>query len=365
MTLRVHQRLRAGKRAWYVVVSGSLPDGRFVTREKRAPIQTRKDAESFGREFERQVLSGKYGKLSPTLSDFWKDTYRPWTDNNTKPASAKATEIAFRVHVLPLLGDMRLGDIGPGEVEQLKGAMLKLKRAPKTVNNVLGYLHRGLTLAVEHGLLERVPGVGLLDVEDTEAEWLEPEEQNRFVAASGYWPERHPLLVLLVETGLRIGEALAVRWKDVDLEKRVLRVRRTRVATSRGFGSPKEGDIRDVHLSTRATAILSAHRHLRHELVFTTENSKPLTHAMVRDWVSDAAKKAGLAKHVTAHSLRHSRTANMTMAGVDEATIMRELGWKTTAMLARYRHLSPLHRRDAVEKVEAFLSAAKKKTEES
>jgi site-specific recombinase XerD len=86
---------------------------------------------------------------------------------------------------------------------------------------------------------------------------------------------------------------------------------------------------------------------------------------MVRDWVSDAAKKAGLAKHVTAHSLRHSRTANMTMAGVDEATIMRELGWKTTAMLARYRHLSPLHRRDAVEKVEAFLSAAKKKTEES
>src|SRR5690242_2102945 len=171
MTLRVHQRLRAGKRAWYVVVSGSLPDGRFVTREKRSPIQTRKDAEAFGREFERQVLSGKYGKLSPTLSDFWKDTYRPWTDNNTKPASAKATEIAFRVHVLPLLGDERLGDIGPGEVEQLKGAMLKLKRAPKTVNNVLGYLHRGLTLAVEHGLLERTPGVGLLDVEDTEAEW--------------------------------------------------------------------------------------------------------------------------------------------------------------------------------------------------
>ena len=364
MTLRVHQRLRAGKRAWYVVVSGSLPDGRFVTREKRSPIQTRKDAEAFGREFERQVLSGKYGKLSPMLSDFWKDTYRPWTDNNTKPASAKATEIAFRVHVLPLLGDERLGDIGPGEVEQLKGAMLKLKRAPKTVNNVLGYLHRGLTLAVEHGLLERVPGVGFLETEDTEAEWLEPEEQARFVRACDYWPERRALLTCLLETGLRIGECLGLRNRDVDRARHVLRVQRTRVAVDGSFGRPKEGPSREVHLSGRAAECLESSRSLR-ELVFTTADGKPLTHAMVRDWVSDAAKRAGIAKHVTAHSLRHTRTANLIMAGVDERTVMAELGWRTTAMVRRYAHLAPSHRRDAVEKVEAFLSAAKKKTEES
>jgi integrase len=362
MSLKVRQRLRGGKRAWYVDVSGTLPDGRYVRREKRAPIQTRKDAEAFGRELERQVLSGKYGKLSPKLSDFWRDTYRPWTDNNTKPASAKAVEIAFRVHVLPLLGDRRLGDIGPTEVEQLKGALLKDKKAPKTVNNVLGYLHRGLTLAVEHGLLERVPGVGLLDVEDTEAEWLEPEEQGRFLRACDYWPERAPLLACLLETGLRIGECLALRNRDIDHARNVLFVRRTRVAVDGSFGRPKEGPSREVHLSVRAAECLGTSRSLR-ELVFTSVDGKPLTHAMVRDWVSDAAKKAGIAKHVTAHSLRHTRTANMVMAGVDERTVMAELGWTTPSMVRRYAHLAPSHRRDAVEKVEAFLSGAKKKVE--
>jgi integrase len=364
MGISIRKRRRGGKAAYFVDVSGKRPDGSRFRKEARSPIQTREAALQYGREMLEELVRGRYGRKHPTLADFWTDTYEPFTKNNWKPASQVSVAQAFRLHILPVLGAKTLDAIGQGEVEQLKTRLLDGKYAPHTVNNILGWLHRGLTLAVEYKKLEKehVPSVGLLPVPHEEAEWLEPPEQDRFLAAARHWPERHAFLLLLLDAGLRSGEALGLRWRAVDTQRAVLRVLRTRVAVTGAYGPPKEGPAREVRMSTRLVAVLSQHKSLR-DLCFTAPDGSPLTHAMVRDWVLEAARKAGLSKHVTSHSLRHTRTANMVMAGVDERTIMAELGWTTTAMVRRYAHLAPSHRAEAASKVEAFLAGKKEKAE--
>ena len=358
--------LRYRRGTWYARLKLRLPDGTLYGPHEFKAGQTQRQARIFESKWRESVLDGSYFRKKvapPLLKDFWTE-YKSWLDANTKPAHAKAVEVAWRIHVLPCFGGLRLDEVRKPELEKLKAEMLKADYAPHTINNVLGYLHRGLTLAIEYGKLEKAPGVGLLAYDKEEAEWLEPEEQRRFLRACDYWPERRALLAFLLETGLRIGECLALRTRDIDFARNVLVVRRTRVATDGSFGRPKGGTSREVHLSGAAASALKSIRGLG-ELAFTSRTGKPLTHDMVRGWVNQAAQRAGIAKHLSAHSLRHTRTANMVMAGVDERTIMAELGWTTATMLRRYSHLSPLHRREAVAKVEAFLSGAQKKTEES
>jgi integrase len=365
VTLTLRQRIRRGRPWWYVEANVQLPDGSRARKERKSPLNTRRDAEAFGRELERVLATGKHGRPIPTLADFWPD-YLAWADVNNKPATKTAKEKAGRLHLLPRFGKLRLDAIGTVEFETLKTGMLKEKYAPHTVNNVLGYLHRALTLAKKLGkTAHEVSQADKIDYHEAEAEWLEPEEQERFAGAAHYWPERFPVLLSMLDGGLRIGEALGLRQGDVDTRRQVLVVRRTRVAVTASFGRPKEGPTRDVHLTHRLASALKAHRHLKSELVFTTADGRPLTHSMVKRWVADAARRAGIAKHVTNHSLRHSRTATLVMAGCTEDFIMKQLGWTTTSVLRRYSHLSVSHAKDEVRRAEAFLATASKKVEET
>ena len=69
MTLTLRQRIRRGRPWWYVEANVQLPDGGRVRKERKAPLNTRRDAEAFGRELERVLATGKHGKPPPTLQD--------------------------------------------------------------------------------------------------------------------------------------------------------------------------------------------------------------------------------------------------------------------------------------------------------
>ena len=155
-----------------------------------------------------------------------------------RPKTIELYEDLIGYHLKPAFGEMRLGAITRRDVEaylvehgRAPRPGRKRPSAPKTINHSLMVLKAILKDAVEHGHLPENPAARVKAVrepasEDGEAlHFLEPAEIARLLsAAADPW---RTLYLLAVHTGLRRGEALALRWGDLDLEKRLLHVHRS------------------------------------------------------------------------------------------------------------------------------------------
>ncbi|HET8732813.1 MAG TPA: tyrosine-type recombinase/integrase, partial [Anaeromyxobacteraceae bacterium] len=111
---------------------------------------------------------------------------------------------------------------------------------------------------------------------------------------------------------------------------------------------PKGGCNRLVPLSDEAIATLKGIRHLKGPYVFCKPDGKRFTHNDVADVIPMACKKAGLAKRLTTHGLRHTFASHLVMKGVSLMAVKELLGHESIEMTLRYAHLSPDVKRDAV-----------------
>jgi integrase len=150
-------------------------------------------------------------------------------------------------------------------------------------------------------------------------------------------PEWKVFLVTALKTGLRLGELLALKWQDVDLVAGQLVVRRTLWRDQ--AGPPKGGRHRTVPLSDVAISTLKAHRHLKGDHVFCDASGSRLTHSMLKDTVPATCKKAGLAKRITTHGLRHTFASHLDMRGKSLKAVQELLGHESIEMTLRV--LSP------------------------
>lgn len=351
-------RLRKWKRKdgkvlerWVVDVMVQLP-GRVPERVRDfAPVNTRRGAEAHERQIREALLAGTYGKevkQVPSLEEF-KEQFLAYSEVNNKPSTVYAKRWVLKDHLVPAFGKKRLDEIGPAEVEQYKARKLREGQAAKSVNNHLTVLRKLLNLAAEWGVLPHAPKVKQLKVVHGEIQFLTFEETDRFVRAAA--PEWKAFVVTALKTGLRVGELLALKWEDLDLVAGRLIVRRTLWQDQEG--SPKGGRTREVPLSDEAVATLKAHRHMKGQYVFCEPDGRRLTHSRVKDVVPFICKRAGLAKRLTTHDLRHTFASHLVMRGVTLKAVQELLGHASIDMTMRYAHLSPNVKREAVQLLDA------------
>lgn len=160
---------------------------------------------------------------------------------------------------------------------------------------------------------------------------------------------RVAFLVVALRTGLRLGELLSLKWEDIDLVVGQIVVRRT--LWNGQEGPPKGGKNRPVALSDQAVAVLKGQQaatRLKSAYVFCDRMGKGLTHSMLKDVVPGTCAKAGLAKRLTTHSLRHTFASHLVMRGAALKAVQELLGHESIEMTLRYSHLSPSVERDAV-----------------
>ena len=146
------------------------------------------------------------------------------------------------------------------------------------------------------------------------------------------------LIVVLWRGGLRIGEALNLRPKDLDPRQGTIRVL-----------NGKGGKSRVVGLDAGAWAVIQRWMDKRKELgihghraLFCTLKGKPLQATYVRSLFPRLAKKAGIAKRVHPHALRHTHACELRAEGVDIGIISKQLGHSSIATTARYLdHIAP------------------------
>jgi integrase len=144
---------------------------------------------------------------------------------------------------------------------------------------------------------------------------------------------------------LRLGELLALRWSDVDLDGGRIMVRR---AAARGVvGTPKNGRSREVPLSEQAARTLREMPRSESELLFPGLDGRLLTTGACKWPIYRAAERAGI-RRVGWHVMRHSFASHLVMRGAPVKAVQELLRHQSIEMTMRYAHLSPDARRDAV-----------------
>lgn len=350
----------ARKERWMIHIKLNLPDGTRKEIRKVSPINSRRGAERYERQVREALLSGSYRKEEdqpdatpqsanvPTLEAFSQEFLDSYARVNNKPSSVRSKEKILRVHLVPFFGELRLDQIGPRQIEKYKACKLK-RLHRKTINNHLTVLHKLLDTAHEWDELEVVPRIRWLKAEKPEVRFLSFEEASRLLEAATLEPAWHTMILVALRTGLRQGELLGLQWKDLDLTRGQLRVRR---AVINGIvGTPKSGKTRDLPLTPSVVAALEAHRHRRGPWVFCRDDGAQHTDGQCKRPLYRAYARAGL-EQMGWHVLRHSFASHLVMRGVPLKVVQELLGHATIEMTMRYAHLSPSTLQQAVLELE-------------
>jgi integrase len=243
------------------------------------------------------------------------------------------------------LGNYALAQVTPALIAKQRDELLK-RRSPATVNRHLAALSKAFTNAVRewHWLhdnpLRRV-------AKETEPQgrvrFLSDKERKALLAAcrESTLPELYLIVLLALTTGMRRGELLGLRWPNVDPERRLIVLNKT-----------KNHERRSVPVVPDVVALLRKHakvRQLDSDLLFPGNEGRPVD--IDRAWY--AALRAAKIKDFRFHDLRHTAASYLAMSGATTPELAAVLGHKTLAMVKRYAHLSDQHTGAVIERMTA------------
>jgi integrase len=361
MSVRRQKRTAQGKvrEFWIVDIEFRHLDGR-TERIRRVPRGgTRAAAEKLEREILNELERGTYGKRladTPTVEEFAPVFLANYAKNNNKASAYVAKEYILRRHVVPFFGRRRLDAITTLDLERYKsekqeiGTLSEVCGYSKTsINHHLTTLRTMLRTAKKWGVLDesvRLPDFPMFVLEEPHIEFFDFDEADRLRAEVRKDAEWGPMVVVALDTGLRLGELRALRWQDIDLKAGRLLVRKN--IYRKVTGTPKGKRSREVPLNERAMEVLRLHRHLRGPLVFCKEDGSRLSEKMCQRAMERLCRRAQV-KGLQWHGLRHTFASHLVMRGVSLKTVQELLGHKDIKETEKYAHLTPAVRREAVE----------------
>jgi integrase len=324
----------------------------------------------------------KTGPLSSrTVAEFVAEIFKPQVVLRCKPTGQAHYNGMLKNHVLPTLGEFMMRDVRPQHVYNLikakldwrgeKGERLSVQTITHIRNCVSAVFRHAKRMQAYSGDLP-TEGVRLPRLEHAEKLALSWNQVQAIAAVIGYpdpkqerkatrGPEPDPkkhnlqlgaLVRVLALTGLRIGEAMGLRWKHVDLETGILLVRDNFVRGA--YGTLKTAKSRrDIPLHSIAIAELRKLGPSKPESpVFAgRESGKPLDqHNVASRFLKGAGKRAGV-PWVSWHILRHTATTLADQVGLSVAERQRMLGHSAGSMTLHYTHADLDMVRERMEKI--------------
>jgi integrase len=266
----------------------------------------------------------------------------------------------MRLRVLPELGSARLTDITRVRVQDLADRMLADKIDASTIRNTLIPLRAVYRRALSRGdiAVNPVAGVELPSVRGRRDRIASPIEAAALIEAVPQ--DDRAVWATAFYAGLRLGELLALRDEDVELETGVIRVERS-WDSREGVVEPKSrAGRRSVPIVAALRPYLAARR-LRRDgsgVLFFGERSRPFNRNALVARAKRAWKKAKL-QPILLHEARHTFASILIAAGVNAKALSTYLGHSSIQItLDRYGHLMPGNEDEAVALVDAYLARA-------
>lgn len=324
------------------------PDRR--TTQKRG-FTTKRQAQDFAATVEVAKLSGTY--IAPSLGRVTVAELAPiWLarkEVDLKPAAYRPLESAWRIHVQPRWGTTSIVDIESTGIERWIAEMGRTVYDRDDPEVVVRKGSGATTIIRAHSVLSGVlaeaakerriasnpaPAVENLPRKASRRHiYLSHDDVSRLAREA----RKHRVLVLtLAYTGIRWGEAVALRVRDLELLRRRLTVSENAVESGAKIhvGTPKSHKIRTVPIPAFVCTELArqCEGKSRDELVFPGEDGNHLRRPKaVRGWFDEAVKRSGI-ERITPHDLRHTTASLAISAGVNVKALQRMLGHASAAM---------------------------------
>lgn len=318
-----------------------------------------------GRKAARAVLDQRIREASnhgPEGSDLSLRTFvnawwKPYLQRKGVKLSTKGNyESVLQRHILPVFGDVRMEDIVPLHIERFVQTKVASGLTGKTVRNLLLVLQAILSLAVDNDLIARSPirKRHKPTVDRREKPIWSPAQLLNILSAAPV--ELRAFFDCVALTGTRLGEALALKWKQIDLERRTLRVEHS---LWRGqLVSPKTAaSARSIPLGKALTETLKIHREKSlhrgpDDFVFCRRNGSPLDPDVLRkDVLYPIVDRLGIPRMKGAsgfHTFRHSAASIINEQTGNLKLAQKFLGHSTIEMTADvYTHTSAEAEREA------------------
>lgn len=310
-------------------------------KSSRKGFRTKKEAEEWLAHFLLQQASDP----SMSLMDFW-EIYKEDTSKRLKLTTLENKEHIFRCKILPYFGDTPINEITAAKIRKWQGEMIDKGYKPTYLKSIHSQLSAIMNYAVNFYDLrsnpcKRAGAMGKCHADEREFWTL--DEFNHFIDAVSDKYEAWMGFRILFWTGMRVGELLALKVEDIDLEKKTIRV-------DESYARVKRKDIITVPKTERSVRIITIHDELCEELqeylkclyrprpgsrLFAEKTKSFFEHEMGR-----GIKLSGM-KKITVHGLRHSHASMLVEMGFSPIEIARRLGHgRVTTTIETYCHPS-------------------------
>ncbi len=314
-------------------------------------------------------------KSKQTVSQY----LRSWLDNDVKQSVAPRTYENYELNVRrldPLIGSVRLDALKPDNIKAAYRELLQNGLSARSVQQTHRTLRAALRQAVGSEYLYRDPTAGVTPprADDRDDAVLTPEQVRLLLSAtSDHY--LHPLWVVLATTGMRLGEALGLQWRDIDFDQGMLTIQR-QAQRQQGVGMVLSGlktaaSRRSLPLPTGTIETLRTQRSTQREQfatlgtewdenkqVFGGIDNRLLDPGSINKSFHRALARAGLPS-CRVHDLRHTFSSFIQSRGRTEREAQEVLGHASASTTRNvYTHVMPDRRRDILLPVEEFFLAA-------
>jgi integrase len=330
-----------------------------------------------------QMPAGRHDdRPSLTLGEYLGSWLELCEGRGLRPASIASYRVTVRTTIAPRLGELRLDEITPNDLNDLYRSLLREGRrdgrgglSPRTVRYAHSILRKAFSDAVRLGYVDVNPTLAA-DPPSARAararqfstwdpgdlrRFLKFVRDDRFYAA----------FYLAAASGMRRGELLGLRWCDLDLDGQQLSVVQcvVEVAHAVRIGPPKsDRSRRTIALDGKTTAVLLEHKRSQeekrrkqggrlapHELVFAEADGSPI-HPACFSQIFGRRVVAAQVPRIRFHDLRHTHATLALRAHVHPKIVSERLGHSTIAItLDTYSHCIPSMQREAAEVIAGFL----------
>jgi integrase len=364
MGVRVRQKIKGKGNPWWVFITHN---GKRASRK----VGDKKAAQTVASKIEAKLQLGDFGFQEKKKILTFKEYSELWLRSDVPALCKKSTGENYRgflnKHILPVFGNLKVTDINRGKVKnfllEMVGAGYSKSYAGQFKNVISGVLNKALDDEVIQANPALQLGKNFLKVKDNKdtINTLTIEELRQLLdTVERHFSGDYPLFLLLARTGLRIGEALALKWDDIDFNGRSIEV-------CRGFyrnriSKPKNGKTRLVDMRLQLTKTLKAHELSCKkkglalglgelpEYVFTNKHGRLIN---LYEWRKKifykVIKKAGTIK-IRIHDLRHTYATLRISKGDNVADVSNQLGHHSVKFtMDTYYHWFPGKKKSEVD----------------
>ncbi|WP_417507864.1 tyrosine-type recombinase/integrase [Marinomonas gallaica] len=346
-----YYRLNGKQRNYFIGSADSLTptQARDLVKEKAGLVASGVDVQESRHEAKKMEM-----RKSLTLGRFLSDHYKDYLIA-LNPKRAKQSYMCI-ANSFEHLMDRPLTEIKAWDIQQWITERRKLGRAPATIEYCVNRLRAAFNRAVEWEFIDshNLSSVKLIKQDNTRIRYLSKEEEERLLegiqarnqsvresdktkAHIKFVDFVEPLVITAMNTGMRKGELLTLKWEHVSFPNRYLTIRSENAKSKKTRTIPLNDTVLNLFDSWRA-------QNPDADYVFVS-NNQPVEFFQY-PWQS-LLKEAGI-ENFRFHDLRHHFASKLVMAGVDLNIVRELLGHADLKMTLRYAHLAPEHKAAAV-----------------